>query len=116
MARRMVVGAGQAKNPARHTPVQTNKSRNQLMAMELVSLEKIEFTAGIRLGGRNPATTITIVARMRAYSIMSCPDLSSHSWRINVLIIRSFRLNPIISWITAFSKYRNTLRRRHRVS
>jgi len=46
--------------------------------MELLIREKIEFTAGIKLGGRNPATTIAIVAVISAYSIKSCPDLSRH--------------------------------------
>ena len=44
--------------------------------MELVSFEKMVLTEGMTDGGRNPATTIAMVAASRAYSIKSCPRRS----------------------------------------
>src|SRR5712691_6402802 len=54
--------------------------------MLLVILEKMVLTAGMRLGGRKPATTTTSIAAMRAYSIRSCPASSFHSLLSKVLM------------------------------
>ena len=47
--------------------------------MPLVILEKMVLTDGITFWGRNPATTITIAAANREYSMKSCPRWSFHS-------------------------------------
>jgi len=41
--------------------------------MLLLILEKMVLTAGMIVGGRNPAITTARVAAIRAYSIKSCP-------------------------------------------
>lgn len=41
--------------------------------MVLLIFEKITLTDGMMVGGRNPATTIAMVAAMSAYSMRSWP-------------------------------------------
>ena len=50
------------------------------MAKLLVTFEKIVLTDGMMLGGRKPATRITMEAQSKAYSIMSWPFSSRHNF------------------------------------
>jgi hypothetical protein len=47
------------------------KNRTQLALNPETTFEKMVLTAGIIVGGRNPATTTAIVAAISAYSIRS---------------------------------------------
>ncbi|HTW65382.1 MAG TPA: hypothetical protein VME17_12225 [Bryobacteraceae bacterium] len=44
--------------------------------MPLVIFEKMVLIEGITVGGRNPATTITMAAASKEYSMKSCPRWS----------------------------------------
>ena len=45
-----------------------------------MTFEKIILTEGMMLGGRKPATRMTVAAQSNAYSIMFCPLSSRHSF------------------------------------
>ena len=47
------------------------RTETQLALNPEITLEKMVLTAGIMVGGRNPATTTAIVAAISAYSIRS---------------------------------------------